>query len=90
MNEKYLVVIVDGVASYGVEICFVGLFDTQEMANNAVDESIKRAKENGIEFLTPDYFAVSKVDVNNIHDIKIMPFDPYLAYTDINIGGYEE
>lgn len=58
------------------------------MANNAVNESIKRAKENGINFLTPGYFAVSKVDVNNIHDITMV--DPYVAGTDIFIDGYEE
>lgn len=88
MNEKYLVV-VDGLYDYyGTEIFFVGLFDTQEMANNAVDESIKRAKENGINFLIHDDFMVLKVDVNNIHDITMG--DPHLAYTDIWIGGCEE
>lgn len=88
MNEKYLVV-VDGLGDgYGAEMYFVGLFDTIEMANNAVDESIKKAKENGINFLTPGCFTVLKVDINNIHDITMG--DPYLACTDIWIGGYEE
>lgn len=87
MNEKYLVV-VDGLDSYGIEIYFVGLFDTEEIANNAVNESIKRAKENDVNFLNPNVFRVLKVDVNNIHDIKRL--DLYCAGTDIWIGGYEE
>lgn len=88
MNEKYLVV-VDGLDGYcGIDLYFVGLFDTEEMANNAVDESIKKAEENNIGFIGLTDFKVIKIDVNNIHDIKL--FDNYCFGTDIWIDGYEE
>lgn len=83
---KYLVTM-DGCKTYGSYVDFVGLFNTRDEAEKAIDECLKYAENLKIDIHKEDY-EIFEIDEGWWH----YPHqDKYgTVHTDMPLGGYEE
>lgn len=86
ITRKYLVTM-DGCKTYGSYVDFVGLFNTRDEAEKAIDECLKYAENLKIDIRKEDY-EIFEIDEGWWH----YPHkDKYgTVHTDIPLGGYEE
>lgn len=89
ITRKYLVTM-DGCKGYGSYVDFVGLFNTRDEAEKAIDECLKYAESLEINILKEDYeiFEVDEGWWHYPHQDESVPYGN--IHTDMPLGGYEE
>ena len=89
ITRKYLVTM-DGCKGYGSYVDFVGLFNTRDEAEKAIDECLKYAEDLKIYIRKEDY-EIFEIDEGWWHYPHQNIQDKYATvHTDMPLGGYEE
>lgn len=89
ITKKYLVT-VDGYWRYGVELYFVGLFNTKEEAENAIENVLTHARsiDELKDRVSENNFKITEIDEGWWHFLHAI--DDYTVGTDIYLDGYQE
>ena len=89
ITKKYFVT-VDGYCGYGVELYFVGLFNTKEEAENAIENVLTHARsiDELKDRVSENSFKIIEIDEGWWHFLHVI--DNYTVGTDIYLDGYQE
>ena len=87
--KKYLVTI-DGCQNYGSELYFVGLFNTKEVAETAINDVLIHARSiDGLkDRVSENNFKITEIDEGWWHFLHVI--DDRTIGSDIYLGGYQE